>query len=75
MSDKKLTDEAVQQWRDKIDEMSQMQMASLQRFAPSGHPVFDSQYPLYDYFQEKFKAKGGMTPAISKAIGWNAPKF
>jgi hypothetical protein len=75
MSDKKLSDAELQQWRDNIDKMSQMQMASLQRFAPSGHPVFDSQYPLYDYFQEKFKEKGGMTPSVSKSIGWDAPKF
>ncbi len=70
-----LNEQDIERWKQEIDKMSQLQMASLQRFAPSGHPIFDSRYPLYDYFQDKFKEKGGMTPGVSKAIGWDAPKF
>lgn len=62
-----MTEEEIQEWKNKIDGMSQTEMASLQRFAPAGHPVFNSTFPLYEYFKEHFK---GMTPQISKAIGW-----
>jgi hypothetical protein len=57
-------------WLRKIDEMSQMEMASLQRFAPAGHPIFDCSNNLSEYFKERFNKKGGMTPEISKELGW-----
>jgi len=66
-----MTKEEITRAKKDIDAMSQMQMAHLHRFAPSGHPYFDNtNRDLSDYFQEKFKEKGGMTTAISKAIGW-----
>lgn len=65
-----MTEEQIQGWKDSIDAMSQKEMASLWRFAPSGHPCFDKQLPLFDYFQERFKQLGGMTPQVSKTIGW-----
>jgi hypothetical protein len=46
--------------------MSQEEMARLWRFAPSGHPVFSNDLPLFGRFEEL----GGMTPEISKKIGW-----
>ena len=66
-----LTEAQKQKWRNKIDKMSQLVMAQMQRYAPAGHPVFDNRTGLYPYFQERFKKLGGMTPAVSKAIGWN----
>ena len=66
-----LTEAEIQQWKEKIDKMSQTEMAHLRRFAPSGHVVFDSSLPLNTYFEERFKKLGGMTPDISKKIGWN----
>ena len=51
-----------------IDGMSQMQMASLWRFAPIGHPYFSNR-DLSQYFQDRFKNLGGFTPEISKSIG------
>lgn len=55
-----------------IDSMSQYSMASLHRFAPSGHPYFDiSNGDLSDYFTAKFKESGGMTSEISKELGWS----
>lgn len=52
-----------------IDDMSQFEMASLRRFAPVGHPYFDrTNGDLPDYFEQKFKEKGGFTPGISKAL-------
>lgn len=55
-----------------IDGMSQTSMASLWRFAPVGHPYFNSfdNKEISEYFAMKFKEKGGFTPAISKEIGW-----
>jgi hypothetical protein len=51
-----------------IDAMSQIDMARLWRFAPPGHIYLNGS--LAHYFAQKFKEKGGMTPGISKAIGW-----
>lgn len=65
-----MTDSEKQMWRDKIDAMGRMEMAQLRRFAPSGHPVFDMTIGLYEYFEERFTKLGGMSPEISKAIGW-----
>lgn len=51
--------------------MSQIEMARLWRFAPSGHPIFSTlNDPLFQIFEERFQELGGMTPKISKAIGW-----
>ena len=67
----KMTEEQIIKAKENIDKMSQESMASLHRFAPSGHPYFDkTNGDLSDYFQEKFKEKGGMTSEISKSIGW-----
>lgn len=65
-----LTPQQIEAWKQRIDGMSQTACAELQRFARSGHPVFRSDLPLWDYFQAHFKKLGGMTPEISKAIGW-----
>jgi len=65
-----MTDEEIQTWQDKIDKMDRYQMLRLQRFAPVGHPVFNSTLPLYDYFKKRFDALGGITPGVSKAVGW-----
>ncbi len=53
-----------------INKMSQMEMASMWRQAPSGHPYFDNSKPYYKIFKKRFDSLGGFTPAISKAIGW-----
>ena len=50
--------------------MSQRDMATLWRFAPSGHPFFDSSLPYFELFSARFKELGGFNPQISKAIGW-----
>lgn len=52
-----------------INQMSQTEMASLWRHAPSGHPYFDRTKPFFEVFDKRFKELGGFTPAISKAIG------
>ena len=55
---------------EKINQMSQYEMASLWRFAPSGHPYFDKRKPFFKVFNKRFKQLGGFTPTISKSLGW-----
>lgn len=54
-----------------IDGMSQTKMARIWRFHALDSKFFsnDNQEIAY-YFAKKFKEKGGMTPQISKLIGW-----
>jgi hypothetical protein len=53
----------------KINQMSQIEMARLWRFAPSGHPYFDLSKPYFKIVKKRFEELGGFIPAISKAIG------
>jgi hypothetical protein len=65
-----LTPEEIEAHTAAIDKLSHLEMARLWRFAPSGHPYFNNRYPLFNYFAARFKSLGGMTPAISKQLGW-----
>jgi hypothetical protein len=65
-----MTSDRIDEWKKKIDAMSHSEMASLWRFAPAGHPVFDSTLPLFNYFKTRFDSMGGFTPEISKKLGW-----
>ena len=65
-----MIEKEIQDWKTKIDGMGQVEMASLRRFARIGHPVFDNTLPLFEYFEARFAKLGGMTPEISKEIGW-----
>lgn len=65
-----MTEEEIAKGKAEIDEMSHVAMARLYRFSPPGHPFFRTDLPLWDYFKEKFDKLGGMTPEISKMIGW-----
>jgi len=66
-----MTEKEIEESKRKIDGMSQESMAHLQRFAPAGHPYFDkTNGDLSEYFYKVFREKGGMTPEISKSIGW-----
>lgn len=62
-----MDDQEILRWKNRLDAMDQKALASLQRFAPTGHPVFVTGSELYAYFRVLFK---GMTPELSKAIGW-----
>ena len=67
-----MTEDQIKVEKEKIDKMSQREMAHLWRFAPSGHPYFNRENrELVEHFDKKFKEKGGMTSAISKSIGWS----
>ena len=62
-----MTEEQIQEYIDKIDNMTQIEMARLWRFSTTGSPYFVSGSPIYEHFILKFE---GFTPEISKAIGW-----
>ncbi len=65
-----MTDDQISVAKKEIDSMSQFSMASLYRFAPCGHPYFDTTNgDLSEYFATKFKERGGMTSTISKQLG------
>lgn len=65
------TDEELDQLEAQINGMPQEKMAALRRFGPSGHPFFRSDLRLWQIFEAHFNEIGGMTPAISKRIGWD----
>lgn len=64
-----MTEVELKIWKGLIDKMTHVQLCHLTRFAPVGHPVFQ-RGALNDYFNKKFTEAGGMTPEISKLIGW-----
>lgn len=66
-----MTDKEIEDWKKKIDEMSHRELATLYRFAPTGHPCFDGSLPLYKQFKDRFHSFGGMTTELSKSIGWD----
>ena len=63
-----MDDEKVEEWKRKIDGLSQTEMASLWRYAPVGHIYFDKSLPLNAYFKKRFEELGGFTTEVSKAI-------
>ena len=52
----------------RIDAMTREQMAFHWRFAAVGDPLL--QGVTGDYFSKVFGEMGGMSPEISKALGW-----
>lgn len=52
---------------EQVDKASHEQLARWVRFLPSGDTV--EHYKIQDRISERFKAKGGMTEAISRKIG------
>ena len=66
-----MEEQEIDGWKKKIAAMSQVEMATLWRFAPSGHPCFDNRLPLFEIFRARFNELGGMTTEVSKSIGWD----
>ena len=60
---------STEELKAEIDKMSQYEMCRRWRFAAMGDPYFQGE--VGDYFAQKMKEKGGMTPEISKQLGWN----
>jgi hypothetical protein len=59
----------TQEQKDYIDSLSQYQMAGMWRFHKIGDPIFQDE--AGQYFADRFKSLGGMTPEISKSLGWD----
>lgn len=58
----------TQEVKDTIDNMNQYQLASQIRFSPAGNYLMCGENG--DYLMARFKELGGMTPEISKSLGW-----
>lgn len=54
--------------KEEIDSMTQLQLCSKWRFSKPGDPIFIGE--TGDYFRKVMDKKGGMTPQISKQLGW-----
>jgi len=65
-----LTETEIEEHLKTIACMDHYALAQLHRFAPAGHPYFDSSGRLYPAFKARFDSLGGMTPEISKQVGW-----
>jgi hypothetical protein len=63
-----MNEQTLKDWSDKINSMSRIEMARMWRYAPAGHPVFNSKLPLFEIFNKRFKELGGWSPEISKLI-------
>ena len=55
----------------RIAKMTHFELAAAWRNLPIGHPIFTTP-ELATAFRERFSALGGMTPQISKAVGWDS---
>lgn len=60
--------EIPEELKRRIDSMTREQMAAKWRFAPVGDPLLQGE--AGDYFTERFKKLGGMSPNISKRLMW-----
>ncbi len=64
----------IQKHLERIAAMSRAEMACYHRFAEPGHPYFcivEFGHTLRDAFQKRWAEFGGMTPEISKSLGWS----
>jgi hypothetical protein len=62
-----ITNDEINEWLNKIDNMTHFEMAYLWRTAPC-FPVFHSELPIFEHFDRRFRQFGGMTPDISKQV-------
>ncbi len=65
-----MTEQEITEAKAAIDKLTQIEMARMWRFAPAGHPYFDSTLPLSEHFKKRFQELGGFSSEISKALGW-----
>lgn len=52
-----------------LEKLSHYEMAKLYRFCPVGS-LFFADTDVYARFKQRFAELGGMTPELSKQIGW-----
>jgi hypothetical protein len=65
-----MTPDNINREKARLSAMSQFDLAYLWRFSPAGTSCF-SVPEIYEHFKKVFAEKGGMTPEISKDIGWD----
>jgi len=58
---------------EKIEAMTHREMAAIWRFAKIGESPYFYDAELYTAFKARFDLLGGMTPEVSKQIGWEFP--
>lgn len=65
-----MTPEDIKHWKLIIDSMDHEKMVHNLRFLPAGHPIFVND-ELYNYFNKRLDEFGGITPEISKLVGFS----
>lgn len=65
-----LTPEQIQIHKNHIDGLSQYDMAHMWRFSKAGENIYFTTPELTEHFNKRFKELGGMTPELSKELGW-----
>lgn len=67
-----MTPAEIQRHTEAINALSHYEMCRLWRFSKPGEcPYFDTSGPLWPIFEARYRAFGGMTPQISKSLGWD----
>jgi len=61
--------ETITKLKAEIDTMSHFDLAYTWRFSPPGNRYFTIS-EVFQYFKKTLKDKGGITPEISKKMGW-----
>lgn len=75
MKDDRVIDRArLSSWLLWISRLSQRDCAYLIRFSPPGGVSAFNDEELWGAFQAHFESVGGMTPTLSKSIGWDPPE-
>lgn len=69
MNEMVFTAEQVEEHIGKINAMDRIEMCKLYRFAPLGHPYFNTSLPFFAILDRRYKSLGGMNAEISKQIG------
>ena len=62
------SEDEIKMWEERLPNLTHFEMARLYRYAPTGHPLFNTKLGLYPRFEKQFKDFGGMTSSISKEI-------
>ena len=65
-----MTEEEIEEQLQIIARLPHETLARLHRFSPAGHPYFVRESKMHAAFKAAFQGYGGMTPTVSKAIGW-----
>lgn len=62
------TEEELETYRKEIAQMDHKELCKQYRYAPAGHPFFNTKFDLFEKFMDRFNSFGGMTTEMSKLI-------